>query len=158
MISIVATGVSAEMLDVLEAQGLPVRRQLNISVPDFPRDITVVDDQELMVLASLYMENYNFIRTQVACAALAELEAENAFTSAENKALLANSTGKSTEKATLLKATISALPEIQDLAQAKLVSHAYRKLLETTQENLERYYQLTSRELTRRTSAMRNRF
>jgi hypothetical protein len=158
MISIVATGISADVMGILEKQGFPVRRQLDIEIPEFPKDITLVDDQDLMVLASQYMENYNFIRTQVACAALAELEAENAYTTAENASLLTHSTGKSTEKATLLKATVLALPEIKELAENKLAAYAYRKLLETLQENVERYYQLTSRELTRRTSAMRNRF
>jgi hypothetical protein len=58
MISIVATGVSDEVMKILEAQGMPVRRSLDIDAPMFPKDITVVDDQELMVLATKYMENY----------------------------------------------------------------------------------------------------
>lgn len=158
MINIVASGVSEEILKVLEGQGLPVRRSLDLEVPAFPRDITMVDDQELMVLASQYMENYNFMRTQVACAALAETEAENVFNMAEAKALLTKTNGKSTEKAVMLKAAVATDPEIEELATAQLRARAYRKLLETTMENLERYYQLTSRELTRRTSLMRSRF
>jgi hypothetical protein len=158
MINIEATGISNQILNVLEAQGLPIRRQLDIDVPPFPRDITMVDDQELMVLASHYMENYNFMLTQVACADLAELEADNAYSMAEAKSLLTNTNGKSTEKAAMLKATVMALPEIQELAQAKLYAHAYRKMLKATLDNLERYYQLTSRELTRRTSSMKSRF
>ena len=49
-------------------------------------------------------------------------------------------------------------PEIVELSTAKMYAYAYRKMLETTMDNLERYYSLTSRELTRRTSALRNRF
>ena len=158
MINIVATGVSDEVMKILEAQGMPVRRSLDIDAPMFPRDITVVDDQELMVLATKYMENYSFIRTQVACAALAELEAENAYSSAEAKAFLSKTNGKTTEKATMLKAAVITDPEIEELAKAKMYAYAYRKMLETTMDNLERYYSLTSRELTRRTSALRNRF
>jgi hypothetical protein len=158
MINIVATGVSDEVMKILEAQGMPVRRSLDIDAPMFPRDITVVDDQELMVLATKYMENYSFIRTQVACAALAELEAENAYSSAEAKAFLSKTNGKTTEKATMLKAAVITDPEIEELAKVKMYAYAYRKMLETTMDNLERYYSLTSRELTRRTSALRNRF
>jgi hypothetical protein len=158
MINIVATGVSDEVMKILEAQGMPVRRSLDIDAPMFPKDITVVDDQELMVLATKYMENYSFIRTQVACAALAELEAENAYSSAEAKAFLSKTNGKTTEKATMLKAAVITDPEIEELAKVKMYAYAYRKMLETTMDNLERYYSLTSRELTRRTSALRNRF
>ena len=158
MINIVATGVSNEVMKILEAQGMPVRRSLDIDAPMFPRDITVVDDQELMVLATKYMENYSFMRTQVACAALAELEAENAYSSAEAKAFLSKTNGKTTEKATMLKAAVITDPEIEELAKVKMYAYAYRKMLETTMDNLERYYSLTSRELTRRTSALRNRF
>jgi hypothetical protein len=158
MIKIIATGISDEVMKVLEAQGLPVRRSLDIDSPPFPKDITVVDDQELMVLATKYMENYSFLRTQVACAALAELEAENAYSTAEAKAFLSKTNGKSTEKATMLKAAVSVDPEIVELSTAKIYAYAYRKMLETTMDNLERYYSLTSRELTRRTSALRNRF
>ena len=157
MINIVASGVSEEILKVLESQGLPVRRSLDIDMPMFPDDITQVDDQELMILARKYMENYNFMRTQVACAALAETEAENVHNMAEAKALLSKTTGKSTEKAVMLKAAVATDPDIMVLAQDEFRARAYRKLLETTMENLERYYQLTSRELTRRTSMMRSR-
>jgi hypothetical protein len=157
MINIVATGVSEEILKVLEGQGLPIRRSLDLEMPAFPDDITQVDDQELMILARKYMENYNFMRTQVACAALAESESENEYDMEEAKALLSKTTGKSTEKSVMLKAAVLTDPVLIELADKKSYAHAYRKLLETTLENLERYYQLTSRELTRRTSMMRNR-
>jgi hypothetical protein len=158
MTELVAQGVGKSVLSILESQGLPLRKNLDIDVPKFPVDITAVDDQELMILATKYMENYNFIRTQVALAALAEMEAENIYTTAEAKALLSKSNGKSTEKATMLKSAVITDPEIESLNLAKMHTYAYRKMLETMQDNLERYYNLTSRELTRRTSANRNRF
>lgn len=97
------------------------------------------------------------MRTQTACAQIAELEAENAYDLAEARALLATSTGKSTEKAGLLKAAVLATPDIQEKLKAKNYTYAYRKLMETTQDNMERYYGLVSRELTRRTSSDRDR-
>lgn len=156
MFNLEADGVSADVIKILEKQGLKIRKTLDIDIPDFPRDITLVDDQDLMVMASEYMENYNLLSTQVAVAFVAEKEAENAFDRAESRALLSLSTGKSTEKAGLLKAAALEQPGMQKLIEAKMVTYAYRKLVETTKDNLERYYNLVSRELTRRTSAERN--
>ena len=157
MFNLEATGISEDIIAVLEKQGLSVRKTLDIDMPNFPDDITLVDDQELMVMASKYMENYNMMRTQTACAQVAELEAENAYDLAEARALLSTSTGKSTEKAGLLKAAVLTQPDIQEKLKAKNYTYAYRKLMETTQDNLERYYSLVSRELTRRTSSDRDR-
>ena len=161
MSEIVATGISEIVLQQLESQGLPLKRSMNIQPPEFPADITLVDDQELMVMAGKYMENLNFLRTKVACANLAELEATNAYDLEVAKGLLTKTTGKSTEKAVMLKAAVATDDYIMVLDKAKNYAHAYRKLLETALENLERYYSLTSRELTRRTSSSRmmgNRF
>ena len=157
-VSIHATGISADVIKILEAQGLVIKQNLDLEMPPFPKDITSVDDQELMTLASKYMENFNFMRTQVACAALAEMEAETKYSTAEAKAFLNKTNGKSTEKATMLKSAVITDPEIVELQQAKMHAYAYRKMIETMQDNIERNYSLVSRELTRRTSAMRNRF
>lgn len=162
MFNVEADGISAEIIKVLEKQGLKIRKTLDIDSPDFPRDITLVEDQDLMVMASQYMENYNLLSTQVAIAFVAEKEAETSFDRAESRALLSLSTGKSTEKAGLLKAAALEQPGMQKLIDAKMYTYAYRKLIETTKDNVERYYNLVSRELTRRTSSERtmrnNRF
>ena len=152
MTDLVATGISEEVLKVLENQGLPIKRSMKLELPDFPEDITAIDEQQLMIMASKYMENLNFIRTQVACATLAEAEADSAYDMTVAKGLLGKTTGKSTEKSVMLKAAVVTEPEVVELAKAKDFAYAYRKLLETHLENLERYYSLTSRELTRRTS------
>lgn len=156
-IKIHAVGVSDEMLKILESQGLPVRRELDIDLPQFPSDITAVDDQQLMDLANRYMQNYNFMLTQVACAELAVVEAESAYDTAEAKAMLTKTNGKSTEKSVMLKAQVITDPEIIDLSTNLLQARAYHKMLKTMLDNLERYYQLTSRELTRRTSVLKAR-
>jgi len=157
MLNLVTTGISEEIIKVLERQGLPIRQTLDMAIPNFPDDVTLMDDQDLMVLASKYMENYNMVRTQVSCAQIAELEAENDYDFTEAMALLNTSTGKTTEKAGLLKAAVLVREDIQAKLKIKNYAYAYRKLLETTQDNLERYYNLASRELTRRTSADRMR-
>jgi hypothetical protein len=104
------------------------------------------------------MENYNFILAQVSLAELAEMEAEHAYDVATAKGMLTKTNGKSTEKSVMLKAAVLTDPGVEELNIAKMQTYAYRKMLQTMQDNLERYYNLTSRELTRRTSAMRQRF
>jgi len=157
MFKLETTGISKDIIKLLGEQGLNIRQVLDLDMPEFPEDITLVDDQELMVMASKYMENYNMMRTQTACAQVAELEAENEYDRAEAYALMETSTGKATEKAGLLKAAVLLRPEIQEKLQIKSYVYAYRKLMETTQDNMERYYNLVSRELTRRTSSDRDR-
>ena len=157
MINLNVQGTVEDVMKVLEAQGMPVKRNLDIDMPPFPKDVTAVNDQELMELATKYMENYNFMLTQVACAELAYTEAENAFKLAESKATLLLTTGKTTEKANMLKAQVMTEPAIKDKHDELFKLQVYHKLLKTTLDNLERYYQLTSRELTRRTSVLKAR-
>lgn len=150
MSDLIATGAAEQMLHVLAGQGLPVRTSLKLDIPPFPEDITSVDDQELMILAAKYMENYNFVSTQVACAAIAELEAENLYEYEHSKRMIQKTTGKTTEKSIMLKAAVAVDDDISNLVNRKTYAYAYRKLLETTKEGLERYYYLVSREITRR--------
>lgn len=157
MINLNVQGTVEDIMKVLEAQGMPVKRNLDIDMPPFPKDVTAVNDQELMELATKYMENYNFMLTQVACAELAYTEAENDFKLAESKATLLLTTGKTTEKANMLKAQVMTEPAIKDKHDELFKLQVYHKLLKTTLDNLERYYQLTSRELTRRTSVLKAR-
>ena len=157
MINLKADGISNEILDILESQGLPVKRSLDIDVPPLPTDITQVDDQELMTMASKYLQNYNFMITQVACAELAVLDAESKYNRAEAKAMLTKTTGKSTEKSIMLRAQVATDPEIMALEDTLNYAQAYSKLLKTMQEDLERCHQFTSRELTRRTSVLKAR-
>jgi DNA mismatch repair ATPase MutS len=152
---LVATGVSERVLKQLEEQGLPFKRSLKLELPDFPTDITLVDDVELMSMASKYIENMNFLRTQAACAELAELESETLYKDAVGAGLLSKTTGKASEKATLLKAQVDSDPVVRELADAYSYARAYHKMIRTILDNIERYYSLTSRELTRRTSTSR---
>jgi hypothetical protein len=155
MTELSATGISEQVLKQLEEQGLPFKRSLKLELPDFPNDITLVDDTELMGMASKYIENMNFLRTQSACAELAEMEAEAMYSEAVNAGLLSKSTGKASEKATLLRAQVEAEPAVKELSDAYSYARAYHKMVRTYLDNIERYYSLTSRELTRRTSSGR---
>ena len=71
--------------------------------------------------------------------------------------MLGKTTGKTTEKSIMLRAHVLTDPEMQELSRNRLQAQAYHKMLKTTLDNLERSYQLTSRELTRRTSVLKAR-
>lgn len=157
MINIEATGISESVIKTLENQGVPIRRKLDLDLPSLPDDITAVDDQELMRLANVYMQFYSFMLTQVTAAELAVLEIDNEYDMAEATAMLTMTTGKTTEKSIMLRAQVLTDPNMQTLSRAKLQAQAYHKMLKTTLDNLERSYQLTSRELTRRTSVLKAR-
>jgi hypothetical protein len=157
MINIEASGISESVIQTLEKQGIPIRRQLDLDLPPLPDDITSVDDQELMRLANVYMQYYSFMLTQVTAAELAVLEVDNEYDMAEATAMLSMTTGKTTEKSIMLRAQVLTDPNMQTLSRSKLQAQAYHKLLKTTLDNLERSYQLTSRELTRRTSVLKAR-
>jgi hypothetical protein len=88
MIVIEAHGISEKVIQTLEAQGIPIRRKLDIDLPALPDDITAIDDQELMRLANVYMQYYSFMLTQVTAAELAVLEVENEYDMAEAFALM----------------------------------------------------------------------
>ena len=157
MINIVAEGVSAEIMDVLEAQGLQVRRSLEVEIPQLPEDITMVDDSDLMDMATKYMGNYNFLLTQVACAELAVTEQEDNLDFANAEMLINLTETQPKMSATLMKAHILTNENIKTMSDNLLKAKAYHKLLKTMLDNAERSYQLTSRELTRRTAAFKTR-
>ena len=117
MINIEAHGIGEKVIQTLEAQGIPIRRKLDIELPGLPDDITAVDDQELMRLANMYMQYYSFMLTQVTAAELAVLEVENEYDMAEAKAMLGKTTGKTTEKSIMLRAHVLTDPEMQELSR-----------------------------------------
>lgn len=155
MVELVVNGITADMLAVLEKQGLPINRSLNIELPTFPTDITGVNDQELMELSTKYMANYNFILTQVTCAELAVTEIDESLSFLEAKLLIEKTEANPKATATIIKASIAINDEVREIVSQLTHAKAYHKLLKTMQDNVERYYQLTSRELTRRTSKAR---
>ena len=59
--------------------------------------------------------------------------------------------------ATLIKAHIITDPNVKAKSDNLLKAKAYHKLLKAMLDNAERSYQLTSRELTRRTAAFKTR-
>jgi hypothetical protein len=87
-----------------------------------------------------------------AIAVINEREAERAVDSIEAKCMINNWQGGKNDRVAVAKATIITDPEVEKLKNDLDIKYAFRKLLETRAENVERDSQVVSRELTRRTS------
>lgn len=138
-------------VDALSAQGLPLYPQPEVEMPYLPADLTSVDDEGLMQLYSLLTAWSDFVSAQVAAAQVDERSAERRLTHTEN--VLMASSGDRGDRVTFARAQIAIDPTIVAMKEKVEEQHAYRKMVETLAQNLERDSSLVSRELTRRTAA-----
>jgi len=150
MLELKVEGYSDTVLNLLDAQGLKVARNLDMDLPHIPEDITSIDAAELMHLASQYIEYRGFLETQVALAKNAEKEAEASYDQLVNRKTLELSTGKSTEKATILKASVAVDPSVEALHSVFLQTHMYRNTLESYLDKIDAYHWLINSEVKRR--------
>jgi len=150
MLELKVIGYSEKVIDLLNAQGLNIARTLDMELPDIPEDITAIDAAELMLLAAHYIEYRAFLETQVAVAKNAETEAETYYEQVVNRKTLQLSTGKSTEKATILKAAVAIDPEVEELHKVFLQTHMYRTTLESYLGKIDAYHWLINNEVKRR--------
>jgi hypothetical protein len=150
MLELKVDGYSELLLNLLNAQGLKIPRTLDMDVPELPDDITSIDAASLMHLASQYIEYRGFLETQVALAKNAETEAETSYDQLVNRKTLVLSTGKSTEKATILKASVATDPDVEKLHLVFLQVHMYRNTLEAYLDKIDAYHWLINSEVKRR--------
>jgi hypothetical protein len=143
------------VLEVLKHQGLQVRTSMKMETPELPVDITELGDEDLMLLFSKLTAYNNFLATQFACAMIDERDAERSLDYEEGVAFLQSHASKSL--ASLVKAHVATNPKVVELKEVHSARYNYRKLLEVMVNNVERDTALVSRELTRRTSSLRNR-
>jgi hypothetical protein len=94
----------------------------------------------------------DFINTQLSCAIIDEKETERLIDVMTAGKTVTMSTGKASDKVTIIKAQISADPDMINLENQLLARYAYRKMMETISTNCERSTAVCSRELTRRTA------
>ena len=152
--------VSRKALEGLAEIGFTLSPKPGYDIPDLPRDITELDDEGLMDLFVQFTQWTDHLSGAHAIAVINEREAQRNVDVAEAKAMIINWTGaKGGDKVTVIKAQIAASPEVSDLYDDLHTKYAFRKLLETRVNNVERDSQVVSRELTRRTSdgGMRSR-
>jgi len=115
-------------------------------VPDLPRDLTILDEQDLMILFSEYVAWQNFAATRQSEAEVDESRAEGAQRYAEAIVMMRAVKGEVTIKRAEMAAD-------DDVAQARanvLTAYANRKAAQNVYANCERVVNLISRELSRR--------
>lgn len=145
-------GTSQPVIDNLQLQGFQFQTRMELQIPDMPSDITTLDDEGLMHLFGELTSYANFLSAQYACALIDEKNADQALDFAESKNYISAYEANKKETVTIMKARMASDPEIIHLREALNAKYAYKKLIEVMVSNVERNTQLTSRELTRRTS------
>lgn len=112
-----------------------------------PRDLTELDEAELMELFSEMTGWVNYHGTRLAEAQVEEKFAESVLEIRRAQAVV----GKATKSATEAKAKAVADPDVQEANEAYLEAYKVRKREEAAYNNADRLERLISRELTRRT-------
>lgn len=133
-------------------KGFRLAKKPDNEIPDLPRDITDLGDEDLMDLFVQLTSWTDHLSSQLAIAAIDEREADRSVSVAESQAMLNNWKGGTGDRVAVAKAMIAVDPTVIALVKDLDEKHAYRKLLETLFQNVERDSALVSRELTRRTS------
>jgi len=143
---------SAEALATFKNKGFYFPNKPAYEIPELPRDITDLGDEDLMELFVCLTSWSDYLSSQFAVAAIDEREASRYVTVLEAKAMIANWKGGSGDRVAIAKANIALDPAVNAANEDLEVKHAYRKLIETLVQNIDRDSALVSRELTRRTS------
>ena len=144
--------ISNKVVEALNELGFALAPRPEFDMPELPRDITELDDEALMDLFVQFTQWNDHLAGAFAVSVVNEREADSALKNAEAVALLSNWTGAKGDRVTLVKAQIQASEQIQELIYDYDTKYAFRKLIETRTQNIERDANVVSRELTRRTS------
>lgn len=144
--------VSKSALTKIQEQGLDLPAKPDSLLPGLPDSITDMSDTDLMESYSEFVAWSDYVTSQAAAAAVDERAAQSHVESLEARAMLKEWTGKSGDRVTLQKARAASDPEIVEARQQFDEAYAYRKLVESIANSMERNAQMLSRELTRRTS------
>lgn len=144
--------ISRKVLESLNSLGVTLSAKPNFSIPDLPRDITELDDEGLMDLFVQFTQWNDHLSGARAVAVINEREAQRILDTVEAQAMLSNWAGTKGDRVAVAKASIAADPKVLELKEDLDTKYAFRKILETRAENVERDSQVVSRELTRRTS------
>jgi len=124
--------------------------------PKMPKDISVLDSDELSALFTELTAWSNFVAGQLAAAQVDEHVLNKKKDSLEARLFLDKDTTKvKGERVTLIKAQLAADSRVEDLENQLTHAYAYRKMVEVVANNFERDVALVSREITRRTNDIR---
>ena len=124
--------------------------------PQMPKDISLLDSDELSSLFTELTAWSNFVAGQLAAAQVDEYVLNKKKDSLEAKLFLDKDNSKvKGERVTLIKAQVAADERVMDLEDQVMHAYAYRKMVEVISDNFERDVALVSREITRRTNDFR---
>lgn len=153
------------MLNLGPISGEAVKKmsQQNISMwpdqseqPTMPKDISVLDSDELSSLFTELTAWSNFVAGQLAAAQIDEHVLNKKKDSLEARLFLEKDNTKvKGERVTLIKAQVAADPKVEELESQLVHAYAYRKMVEVVANNFERDVALVSREITRRSNDFR---
>lgn len=118
-------------------------------LPDLPDDITSIDDEELMILFSQYVQWQNYVASDFAATEVAEERAEALVKRLEAAHMVVN-WGAAKDKVTLARAQQAVDPAITQAKDELLDAYSLRKMTQVVYENCERCAFIVSRELSRR--------
>jgi hypothetical protein len=144
--------ISRKVLQSLSELGVTLSAKPSFPIPDLPRDITELDDEGLMDLFVQFTQWNDHLSGARAVAVINEREAQRLLDTVEAQSMLSNWAGTKGDRVAVAKASIAADPKVLELKEDLDTKYAFRKILETRAENVERDSQVVSRELTRRTS------
>lgn len=150
--TLITGSISDYVLAELETQGLGIRREVDLSHPEMPEDITALSDEDLMLLYTSFSMYSDFVNTQLSCAVVDEKQLERKMDYAESSAMVTAQAANAKTPVTALKAMVDHDPEVIEARTNHMYKYAYRKMLETLANNCERSSSVCSRELTRRTA------
>jgi hypothetical protein len=124
--------------------------------PPMPKDISLLESDELSALFTRLTAWSNFVAGQLAASQVDEKVLEKRRDMLEAKLLIMKDTSKvKGERVTMMKAQVMADPDFMAIEERYMNAYAYRKMLEVVYNNFERDVALVSREITRRTNDVR---
>lgn len=125
--------------------------------PKMPKDISVLDSEELSELFTKLTAWSNYVAGQLSASQIDEKVLEKRKDILEAKLFLTLDNNKvKGERVTLIKAQVASDDKVVDLEEQLMNMYAYRKMLEVVANNFERDVSLVSREITRRTNDFRS--
>lgn len=144
---------SLEAKRQLELQGIQIPNHPPYEAPELPEEITGLSDPQLMTLMVQLAAWGELLNAQVSAAEIDERYAESALE--KIRAIKALQAYSDDARVTATKAKASVWDDEDYSAQYEKFQelHAYRKLIATMADNIERRGALCSRELTRRANS-----
>ncbi len=141
----------------LEKQGLTFPNKPKDDIPVLPRDLTDLDESELMELFADFISWVNYAAPALSVAQVTEAQTEKQISFARSSLLAGTDPATKEKSVTVMKARAEVSDAVAGLEAKHSQAYAYRKMIEAMYYNLERDMNAVSREITRRSGEMKQR-